>query len=318
MNIFEAILQGAVQGLTEFLPVSSSGHLSITQHILGVQENNLFFNVMLHVGTLAAVCAVYFKLIVRLIRAFVLMLKDIFIGKFKWKEMNNERNLVIMLIIGLIPLFLLFLPIPGTDMKLKDLADKWTADGYLIIVAFSLLATSALLTLGNKKNENMTAQAQKRGTLNKNGVGRRRYTVIDAISVGVTQCIAALFPGLSRSGSTLAVSQLRGINKQTALDYSFVLGIPSIFAAAILEGKDVLFSNDSSNINIEFWPVLFGMITAAIVGFLAIKLFKWLLATDRMYIFILYTACVGGIMLIVSIIELFTKVNVFTGTMLNF
>lgn len=318
MNVFEAILQGAVQGLTEFLPVSSSGHLSITQHILGVQENNLFFNVMLHVGTLAAVCAVYFKLIVRLIRAFVLMLKDIFTGKFKWKEMNSERNLVMMLIIGLIPLFLLFLPIPGTDMKLKDLADKWTADGYLIIVAFSLLATSVLLTLGNRANENMTTQARKKGTLNKNGAGRRRYTIGDAISVGMTQCIAALFPGLSRSGSTLAVSQLRGINKQTALDYSFVLGIPSIFAAAVLEGKDVLFSDDASNMNIEFWPVLCGMITAAVVGFLAIKLFKWLLATDRMYIFILYTACVGGIMLIISIIELFTKVNVFTGTMLNF
>lgn len=318
MNIFEAILQGAVQGLTEFLPVSSSGHLAITQHFLGVQENNLFFNVMLHIGTLAAVCAVYFSLIVRLIRAFGVLVKDIFTGKFKWKEMNSERNLVVMLIIGLIPLFLLFLPIPGTDMKLKDLADKFTFDGYLWIVGLSLMLTSFLLFKGNDCNMRMVRAAKKKGTIDKHGVGRRRFALGDAVLVGLTQCAAALLPGLSRSGSTLAVSQMRGINKQTALDYSFVLGIPSIFAAALLEGKDALFPADGTAVDIEFWPVIFGMVTAAVVGFFAIKLFKWLLSTDRMYIFILYTAGVGVIMLLIGIIELCTGSNIFTGTALTF
>ena len=122
MSILDAIIQGVVQGLTEFLPVSSSGHLAITQHILGAGtgESNLFFNVMLHVGTLVAVVAFYHKLVWDLIKEFILMIKDIFTGKFKWSKMNYNRNLVVMLIIGLIPLFLLFLPIPGTDMKLKD------------------------------------------------------------------------------------------------------------------------------------------------------------------------------------------------------
>ncbi len=318
MNIFEAILQGIVQGLTEFLPVSSSGHLAITQHFLGVQEDNLFFNVMLHVGTLAAVCAVYFGLIIRLIRAFGLLVKDIFTGKFKWKEMDSERNLVVMLIIGLIPLFLLFLPIPGTDMKLKDLADLFTLDGYLWIVGLSLMLTSFLLFKGNSCNKRMVQEAKKKGTLGKHGVGRRRFVLGDAITVGLTQCAAALLPGLSRSGSTLAASQIRGINKQTALDYSFVLGIPSIFAAAILEGKDALFPADGISVSIDFWPVIFGMITAAVVGFFAIKLFKWLLSTDRMYIFILYTACVGVIMLVIGIIELCVGSNIFTGMTLNF
>ena len=148
MSILDAIIQGIVQGLTEFLPVSSSGHLAITQHILGAGtgESNLFFNVMLHVGTLVAVVAFYHKLVWDLIKEFFLMLKDIFTGKFKWSKMNYNRNLVVMLIIGLIPLFLLFLPIPGTDMKLKDLADRLSASPVLIVTACSLILTSVLVT----------------------------------------------------------------------------------------------------------------------------------------------------------------------------
>ena len=149
MTIIDAIVQGIVQGLTEFLPVSSSGHLAITQHIMGTGgESNLFFNVMLHVGTLVAVVAFYYKLIWSLIKEFVLMVKDIFTGKFKWSEMNYERNMIMMLMIGLLPLFVMFIPIPGTDMKIKDLADVFSSSGILIVTAVSLLITSALLFVG--------------------------------------------------------------------------------------------------------------------------------------------------------------------------
>lgn len=317
MNIFSAIIQGIVQGLTEFLPVSSSGHLAIIQHIFGIQDSNLFFSVMLHIGTLAAVIAIYFKLIIRLIKAFFSILKNIVTGKFKWSEMTGEQNMVMMVIIGLLPLFLLFIPIPGTDMKIKDLADMFTTDQYLIVVAFSLLITSSLLYIGNRQNKITVKKYTEKGKLHNGKAGRRRYNVIDALVVGITQCIAAVLPGVSRSGSTLAVSQLRGINKQVALDYSFVLGIPAIVAAALLESKDALFSPDSSTINIEYFPVIIGMMTAAMVGFFAIKLFKWLLTTDRMYIFILYTAFAGILMLIISIIELCSGANLFTGNSFN-
>ena len=104
MNIFEAIVLGAVQGLTEFLPVSSSGHLAIFQHFFGLNDNNLFLNVMLHVGTLTAVCAVYWRLFLRLIKSLFRILKKIFTRKFKWGEMDADENLVMMLIIGLLPL----------------------------------------------------------------------------------------------------------------------------------------------------------------------------------------------------------------------
>lgn len=311
MSVFEAIIQGIVQGLTEFLPVSSSGHLSITQHIMGVQgEGNLFFNVMLHLGTLFAVVVFYRKLIVRLVKEFVHMVKDIFKGKFKWSEMNYDRNLIMMLIIGLIPLFLLFVPI-GNDMKVKDLADIFTQGKYFIVVALSLLVTSALLFAGISANEKTKARYERKGILTSNGAGRHKFNVIDAVCVGVGQLFAAIFPGLSRSGTTLAVGELRGINKQTALDFTFVLGIPSILAAALLEGKDALTA--PGGIKFEFLPVILGMITAAVVGYFSIVIFKWLLKTDKMIIFVIYTAIVGAIMLIISIIELFTKTNLFTG-----
>lgn len=317
MNIFEAIVLGAVQGLTEFLPVSSSGHLAIFQHFFGLNDNNLFFNVMLHVGTLTAVCAVYWRLFLRLIKSFFRILKKIFTRKFKWGEMDADENLVMMLIIGLLPLFLLFLPIGG-GMKIKDLADKWNSDGYLIITSISLLVTSFLLVIGINANRKTTILYKSHGKLRADGAGRRKLNPVDAVFIGLFQAVAAIFPGISRSGSTLTAGELRKINKQRALDYSFVLGTPAIIAAALIEGKDALFPADGSAVSIEFFPTLIGIITSAIVGFLAIRLFKWLLSTNRMYYFVLYTAGAGIICLVISIIELISGVNLFTQQPLTF
>ncbi len=317
MNIFEAIVLGAVQGLTEFLPVSSSGHLAIFQHFFGLNDNNLFFNVMLHVGTLTAVCAVYWRLFLRLIKSFFMILKKIFTGKFKWSEMDADENLVMMIIIGLLPLFLLFLPIGG-GMKIKDLADKWNSDGYLIITSISLLVTSFLLVIGINANRKTTILYKSHGKLRADGAGRRKLNPVDTVFIGLFQAVAAIFPGISRSGSTLTAGELRKINKQRALDYSFVLGTPAIIAAALLEGKDALFPADGSAVSIEFFPTLIGIITSAMVGFLAIRLFKWLLSTNRMYYFVLYTAGAGIICLVISIIELISGVNLFTQQPLTF
>ena len=202
MTILDAVIQGVVQGLTEFLPVSSSGHLAITQHILGVSgESNLFFDVMLHIGTLVAVIVFYHKLIGSLIVEFFRMLKDIFTGKFSWKNMNYERNLIMMLIIGLLPLVLVFIPIPGTGMKVKDLADVFSASPVLLVTAISLCVTSALLLVGiicNKRNSRVSFKHMKGSS--EGAKGRESYTVVDALCVGLMQCVAAIFPGISRSG----------------------------------------------------------------------------------------------------------------------
>ena len=314
MTIIETIIQGAVQGLTEFLPVSSSGHLTITQHILGIdmEGGNLFFNVMLHIGTLVAVIAFYHKLIWRLIKAFFSMIGDIFTGKFKWKELSDDKRMVIMVIIGLVPLFLLFLPVPGTGMKLKDFVESFNTDKYFIVVGICLLLTSLLLFIGNRCSRSAVPLKHA-----KNGgeAGRTSMNVLDAIVIGITQCFATL-PGLSRSGSTLSAGQMRGLNKQTALDDTFILGTPAIVAAALLEGKDALEAG-TAQLTDNILPIIIGMVVSAVVGYLAIALFKWLLKTDKMIIFIIYTAIVGIAVIVISVMEMQSGVNLFSGAPLT-
>ena len=309
MNFFDAIIQGIVQGLTEFLPVSSSGHLAITQHVLGVTENNLFFNVMLHIGTLVAVVAFYYKLIWRLVKEAVFIVRDIFTKKFSFKNLNHDRRMIFMLIIALLPLFLLFVPVPGTGMKVKDFADVLSGPDCFYVVGIALLATSALLTIGNICNNRMEKKEKAAGTLSQQGAGKQSLTVLDAVVVGLTQCCAAIFPGLSRSGSTLAAGQLRGVNRQTALDFTFIMAIPSILAAAVLELSDAL--SDPAGIGVSVWVILAGMVASAIVGYLSIVLFKWLLKTNKMIVFIAYTAVVGIAVIVISIIEAKVGHNIF-------
>lgn len=312
MNVFEAVIQGAVQGLTEFLPVSSSGHLSLSQHVLGVQSNNLFFDVMLHLGTLLAVFAVYYKLIFRLIGAFFSIIGEVFTGKFSWRRMNNDKRMVIMIIIGLLPLFCLFLPVPGTGMSIKDVTSKWSEEGNILVVGIALIATSVLLAIGIFLSKRNTV-VHMAGKHSKVTYGKKSLNTIDAISVGFAQFVAAAVPGLSRSGSTLSVGLMKGIDKQAALDYSFILGMPAIIAAGLLEFKEAM---ELPGFSIDVLPVVVGVIVSAVVGFLAIKLFKWLLATDKMSIFVWYTLIVGSATIIISIIEHKTGVNLFTGAAL--
>ena len=313
MNILDSVIQGTVQGLTEFLPVSSSGHLLLAQHILGVRENNLFFNVMLHIGTLVAVLAVYYKTVWNLIKAFFGILGDVFTGKFDFKKLNSDKNTVIMIIIGLIPLFMLFVPVPGSGTNIKGVAEELASEKNIIIVGISLLITSVLLKMGiNHRKSAKFSYAYVDSNNNKRvWDGRTRLNVMDAVWIGVTQLVASIFPGISRSGSTLSTGLLRGVNKQTALDYSFILGIPAIVAAAALELKDAV--KDGFTLSVEITPIVVGMIVSAVVGFLSIKLFKWLLKTDKMIIFVVYTFVVGLAAVIIGIVENCLGVNIFTG-----
>lgn len=294
MSILQAIIQGIIQGATEFLPVSSSGHLSLAQHFMGVKVDSLLFDVMLHLGTLFAVLIVYRELILRLIVSFIRLLKDVFTGKFQWSCMSADRRLLMMLMIGLLPLFLLFLPVPGTGHKIKDFADLWATDSDIVVEGCALIFTSVLLTLGILA----TKRQQGRGGA-RTVSGRRNFDVPDALAVGLAQCVAAVFPGLSRSGSTLSVGLMRGISRQTALDYSFVIGIPAIVAAALIEMKDAL----SQPITVGIGPILAGVITAAIVGFLAIKLLRWMVATDKLAVFVWYTFILGIITIAIGVYE---------------
>ena len=187
MTILEAVIQGVIQGATEFLPVSSSGHLSISQHMFGIELPGILFDVMLHLGTLIAVVFVYRQLVWRLIKEFGLLCADLARGRFHWKEMNDDRRLMFMLIIGLLPLFLLFFPIPSTDMKVKDLSEQLASDSSIVAEGLALLATSLLLFLGIHANQ-VTCSARRAQDGHGKRVppkGRRRFETLDAVIVGM-------------------------------------------------------------------------------------------------------------------------------------
>lgn len=307
MSILDAIIQGILQGVTEFLPISSSGHLSISKHFFGISLPSILFDIMLHLGTLIAVITVYRKTVGNLFVSFFGLIKDVFQGKFKWSEMDANRRLLMMLIIGLLPLFLLFLPIPGTDMAVKDFSENLAINDSVVEEGIALLFTSFLLFTGIRMNKKIRIEkivTDKNGQLIESR-GRKKIHGLDAMLIGFTQLVAAVFPGISRSGSTLSVGLMRGLNKQTALDYSFVLGIPSILAAAVVSLKDAS-PSDIEAVGIA--PLIIGVVVSCLVGFLAIKLLKWIVSSEKLQIFAYYTLIAGGIVLILGIIETITGV----------
>lgn len=286
MSIWNAIVQAIVQGLTEFLPVSSSGHLALVQHFTNTSpEMNTFLSVVLHLGTLVAVFVAFRQTIGQLILEFFRLLKDIFTGKFRFKEMNEYRRMIVMLVVAIIPLCCL-LPVYG---KLNELV----GNPNLFVLGVCFLVTSVLLYLADRCVKGIRTGKDMR--------------VRDALAVGLTQCVATL-PGVSRSGSTVAIGMLCGLSKKYALEFSFILGIPAILGAGLMEAKDILAAPVSSGLSGEtLLPAIIGFLVAAVVGFLAIKMVEWLVASDKYRIFAYYTLAIGIVTLGVGIFELVVR-----------
>lgn len=269
MDIVTVIIQAVVQGLTEFLPVSSSGHLSVVQHITGVSgESALILSIVLHLGTLVAVFAAFWKTIWGMIKEFFLTFRDLFTGQFSWRGMNGTRRMMFMVIIAtaiLVPVYLF-----------KDFFTGREGDGDIVFEGVAFLFTAVLLFLSDK-----CSKGTKRG---------EDMTVKDAVMVGLFQCVA-LFPGVSRSGSTTAAGLFCGLEKETAVSFAFILGIPAILGGSVLELGDAIHSEMELN-----WALLaLGFVIAAVVGFASIKLVSWLLNKDRFKIFGIYTVIIGAL-----------------------
>ena len=279
MSVIDAIIQGIIQGLTDFLPVSSSGHLTVYQHVTGSGGNSeaLLFSVLLHIGTLLAVAIVYYKLIGKLIVELFRLIGDLFTLRFSWKNMNSERRMLIMMILSVAMLVPLVLPIFG-GQSLQDLMEPITEGGNIIIVGCCFLLTSALL---------LTAYF-----LSKRKDGRHPdATVKDALWIGAAQDVAALLPGVSRSGSTIATGLICGLERSYMVQYTFIMSVPTILAAnVLLAGKEAI---ESGNTAIELLPTLAGVITAAVVGVLSIKMIDWIIRKDRYNWFGYYCAVMG-------------------------
>ncbi len=280
-NILSAVLQAIVQGLTEFLPVSSSGHLALVQRFTQVSpEEGTLLSVVMHLGTLVAVFIAFHSTIWNLILEFFRMAGDLFTGKFRWKDMNEYRRMIVMLIVATLPLCLL-LPFYG---KLKGLISQPS----LLVLGGCFLLTSVLLYLSDR-----VVKGDKTGR-------NMRYT--DAVAIGLTQCAATL-PGISRSGSTVATSLICGLSKKYAVQFSFILGIPAILGAGVMEFKDVVTSGQE----VELLPLAVGFLVSAVVGFLAIKMVAWLIRSDRFKIFAYYTLAVGAVTIGLGIYDLIVR-----------
>ncbi len=276
-EIINTIILAIVQGFTEFLPVSSSGHLSLFQHFLNSEsETKLLVSVVLHLGTLLAIFIAFRKTVLKLIIEFFAMIKDIFTGKFKWKTMNGERRMIVMIIISILPLFIFYI--------FEDVFGGIANDASILVEGIAFLYTGTILLLTTKTmKENKT---------------EKDLTVKDALTVGFFQGIA-LTPGVSRSGSTIASGLFCGMKRETAIEYSFILGIPVILAGALVE----ILSFSSSEATIEILPLIIGFFVSAISGLFAIFLVKWLLKSNKFRLFGYYTLALGVIVITIAIIE---------------
>jgi len=284
MSYIEAILQGILQGLTEFLPVSSSGHLSLFQHFTGVSgETGLFFSLMLHLGTLAAVFIAFRKTIWQLVLEFFALVRDICKGKFSWKDRSPYRNMLVMLMVSCIPLLLV--------VVLKDWYESFASDNDILWEGIFFLTTAVMLFVG----DHAPRKGKKEGDI----------TVKDALLVGVFQAIAPL-PGISRSGSTISGGMLAGFDRDTAVQYSFILGMPVILASSLMELMDAT----AADLQVAFGPILVGMIVAAVVGLLAIKMVHYISGKDKFGIFVWYTAILGVIVSAIGIFERIVGMNI--------
>lgn len=276
MSVISAIFQAIIQGLTEFLPVSSSGHLSLYQHFTGNSgDGALLFSAILHLGTLFAVFIAFWDTIWDLICEFVRMVKDIFKRQFSFKEMNADRRAVLMVILStavLIPFYIF-----------KDFFEGFAEDSTIFAEGICFLYTAAILFLADKCSKGN----KKLGDI----------TVKDSIFVGFFQSIA-LLPGVSRSGSTISAGLFSGFARETAVKYSFILGIPAILGGCLVEVKDAVQTDMSFS-----WTYILGFVVAAIVGICAIKMVNWLVKTDKFKIFAYYTGVLGAVVIIVSIFE---------------
>ena len=277
MDIFQGIIIGIVQGLTEFLPVSSSAHLVFVQNLLGV-EADLAFDTFLHLGTLIAVLWFFRYDIIKMISAWILSIQDIIQGRFKEGFYSDPyKRLAWYVILGTIPVGIV-------GVLFEDSVDALFS-GALYVPAFFLFVTGTILYL---------SQRMASGNVNMNNITKK-----EALWMGLGQACAIL-PGLSRSGTTIAAGLTIGLDKEFAAKFSFILAIPAILGAFILQAKDI-----GSALDVNFLPVILGFIASVIAGYLAIKWMLDLIKNRSLDIFAYYCWIVGIVLFMGSIAHIF-------------
>ncbi|GBC63330.1 UDP-diphosphatase [Desulfonema ishimotonii] len=273
MEPIQAIVLGIVQGLTEFLPVSSSGHLVLFQQLFGLREAEIFFDISVHMGTLVAVIIFFWRDIGRIIFSLCR-----FTGQLARKEAtvgqarnDSEVRIALLIIAGSVPTAII-------GLMFHEIADVLFSSvplvgGMLILTGFLLWGTRRL---------------------NRQGAGVGDFSVRSALIIGTVQGLAIL-PGISRSGSTIATGLFLGLDKELAARYSFLLSVPAIVGAQILSLKNL-----AGHGALPDMPVLLGTLTAFIVGYGALALLVYIVKKGQMHTFAPYCWLVGAVTLIVG------------------
>lgn len=265
MKIIDSIILGVVQGLTEFLPISSSGHLVLFQNLLGYKEPEILFDVALHCGTLLAVL-IYFRADLKgMVAESMSFIIDLSKKERSIKSIheNPHVSLTFWIIIGTIPTALI-----GFTFKspLESLFGSVTLVGVALIITGLILAVTRFVPTGNSKRE--------------------RVGLKTSIAVGIAQGLA-IIPGISRSGSTIATGLICGMDRDLAARFSFLLSIPAILGAVLLQ----VVSGDFSRVGLA--PLTLGFISSALIGLLALKILMALVRKGNFFYFAPYCWVVG-------------------------
>lgn len=267
MSWWEAFILGLVQGLTEFLPVSSSGHLEIGQALLGTaSEENLTFAVVVHAATVLATIVVLWS-----------QIKELFVGTFMTKTWNIEKQYVVKILVSMIPVFII-------GMFFKDEVEALFGNG-LLLVGICLILTAALLGFSE-----WFSKRQQEG---------HEVTYRDAIIIGCAQALAVL-PGLSRSGTTIATGLLCGVKKENVAQFSFLMVLIPILGEAFLDMLDVLQGEVTTTLG--WLPLLIGFVTAFGTGCLACKFMLNIVRKQKLIYFAIYCLIVGAVAITCSVL----------------
>ena len=274
IEIIQAIILGIVQGLTEFIPVSSSAHLVLVPWLLGWPDAGFLFDTILHWGTLVALIVVFWRDYLKLIAGWFRT-----IGQRSLAD--PDGRLAWLIIIGTIPVVI-------TGLLLKDFVESLFTSARA--VGFDMLVTAALLAI----SEQILKRWQQQRTLTD-------IRWLDAIFIGCFEALA-LAPGISRSGSTMAAGLMRGIRRTDAARFSFLLGTPAFLAAPLLQIADIV-TGDVPIASVSWLPLLFGFLAAAVVGVIAIRWLLRYLSNHSFYIFSIYCLVVGLITITLSFVR---------------
>ena len=275
MTYFSSFLLGLVQGLAEFLPISSSGHLSIAQNLLKIDTAvPEFFDVLLHLGTLVAVFVAYWRDICDMVRELIHGVGDLAHGTTP-RQVPPARRLILLIIIGTLPLFVV-LPI---HKQVQALSNNMVFIGAALVVTGFLLFVCDLVRKGNKTERNAT--------------------VLDVLIVGAGQAIATM-PGISRSGMTITTGCFVGFERKFAVRFSFLLSIPAVLGANILSLKDAV---EAGVVWAEVPMYLVGVVTAAVVGYACIRLLRLVAEKGRFGAFAYYCWAVGLLTLLLNAVK---------------